>query len=859
MLNFSCRDITVSGIQYPESSYRFNRLYPNSPEVNIIIVTLRTARCARFVDACAAVGAGQRFNLYWALNRLRSDAKDEAQQRSLSHVGNSAEKVTLIDESTVDYSNRQQKNSPVASVSATVHDDAGNKARKERQIGESDDEQEIGPNQSTLSVQSGISVRDSSILAEFAERGASRDNSEGSAVPKSRFQSGDGNEHNKSQVGSDMRRLTERRVAIGILLILVCTVLFTYVESTTTQIRTMVVLHTQTKTSSYIDRSLHAAISSSIPTLYEYRPAIDSNTYYPNPDVNGTNLTPRNIINITITDPRGTSVGLFDNSRSVKRESMVEIFATIFVILSWFAGVVSFTNPVVMLVITPVEQMVRLLRMLTLDPLGYQSTPEFQKFLRDEDAISENTGWSRDVLKGMETAFLKSTILRIGSLLKVGFGSAGVQIIQSNLESGQNQNMLTLNSQGTTVSCIFLFCDIRQFTDATEQLQEEVFVFTNRIAEVVHSICNSYGGAANKNVGDAFLLTWSLDEKGRSGENRPLKARNSQADKALLSVIKICIALAHDDFFLGPLSKAAVGRLRTKMKDRAGPIVQIGFGLHAGKAVQGAIGSQRKIDATYVAESVELAEFLESSTKKYKVNMAMSGEFHKLLHSRTRDRCRHIDRTPLHDQGDESYEEMDGFLDIFTFDMDVDALQRSYATPKTMKNGETDDLRSATFVYRKKRRESIRNRRKSYAPKRIMVTGDVVDSDPSEDNENTPAPLPPPSLASILDTTNEHEIGIYIKPPELVLPSGPAPYSQSVWSSPEMKKMRQKYTQDPIFFENYRLGLEAFYGKKWDDAEICFRGILETLDDGPSKYFLKQIEDNKGTPPEGFSSYRISD
>jgi hypothetical protein len=213
----------------------------------------------------------------------------------------------------------------------------------------------------------------------------------------------------------------------------------------------------------------------------------------------------------------------------------------------------------------------------------------------------------------------------------------------------------------------------------------------------------------------------------------------------------------------------------------------------------------------------------------------------------------------LHDQGDESYEEMDGFLDIFTFDMDVDALQRSYATPKTMKNGETDDLRSATFVYRKKRRESIRNRRKSYAPKRIMVTGDVVDSDPSEDNENTPAPLPPPSLASILDTTNEHEIGIYIKPPELVLPSGPAPYSQSVWSSPEMKKMRQKYTQDPIFFENYRLGLEAFYGKKWDDAEICFRGILETLDDGPSKYFLKQIEDNKGTPPEGFSSYRISD
>lgn len=33
---------------------------------------------------------------------------------------------------------------------------------------------------------------------------------------------------------------------------------------------------------------------------------------------------------------------------------------------------------------------------------------------------------------------------------------------------------------------VFGFCDIRQFTDATECLQEEVMVFVNRIAEIVH-------------------------------------------------------------------------------------------------------------------------------------------------------------------------------------------------------------------------------------------------------------------------------------------------------------------------------------------------------------------------------------
>ena len=87
-----------------------------------------------------------------------------------------------------------------------------------------------------------------------------------------------------------------------------------------------------------------------------------------------------------------------------------------------------------------------------------------------------------------------STILRIGSLMKVGFGSAGVEIIRKSLEKGQSRNMLLLSSQGTSVSCIFLFCDIRNFTDATECLQEEVFVFTNRIAAVVHSHCAAYGG-----------------------------------------------------------------------------------------------------------------------------------------------------------------------------------------------------------------------------------------------------------------------------------------------------------------------------------------------------------------------------
>lgn len=145
-----------------------------------------------------------------------------------------------------------------------------------------------------------------------------------------------------------------------------------------------------------------------------------------------------------------------------------------------------------------------------------------------------------------------------------------------------------------------------------------MFVFTNKIAAVVHSICHSYGGSANKNIGDAFLVSWLLDDRPPDDEDNDdpmacqgLYANNNQADKALLSVVKISIALYHDSYFVEGMSDEKKSRLFTKFSDRPGPLVQMGFGLHAGKAVQGAIGSTKKLDATYISESVERAEFLE--------------------------------------------------------------------------------------------------------------------------------------------------------------------------------------------------------------------------------------------------------
>lgn len=55
-------------------------------------------------------------------------------------------------------------------------------------------------------------------------------------------------------------------------------------------------------------------------------------------------------------------------------------------------------------------------------------------------------------------------------------------------------------------TAVFGFCDIRRFTDTTEVLQEGVMEFVNTIAHLVHGAVAAHGGAANKNIGDAFLL-----------------------------------------------------------------------------------------------------------------------------------------------------------------------------------------------------------------------------------------------------------------------------------------------------------------------------------------------------------------
>lgn len=110
------------------------------------------------------------------------------------------------------------------------------------------------------------------------------------------------------------------------------------------------------------------------------------------------------------------------------------------------------------------------------------------------------------------------------------------------------------------------------------------------------------------------------------------------ADNALASFIIIQAALKRS------VRLARYSR-REDLAERLGPdfTVQMGFGLHVGWAIEGAIGSEYKIDASYLSPNVNMASRLEAATKQFGVSILMSDSFANCLSAEVKARVRQID------------------------------------------------------------------------------------------------------------------------------------------------------------------------------------------------------------------------
>jgi class 3 adenylate cyclase len=329
-----------------------------------------------------------------------------------------------------------------------------------------------------------------------------------------------------------------------------------------------------------------------------------------------------------------------------KLSGILSIIKTLLICILLTVAAILFESDTKVLVLEPLEVMIEIVENVAKDPINAKNIDTVQKGVKTE--ISKFTD-KRQKIRGQqadkyEVKIIQSAILKISALLAIGFGEAGGAIITENITSQQDLNAMLA---GKKKMAIFGFCDIRNFAAINEILQEKTMVFVNEISDIVHSSVDRYFGAANKNIGDAFLVVWKFANNKNANKDTRIqldkkfgdKSINCQcmADMAVLAYLKIISRINRDRRILAYMEDPGIKEKLPYYK------VNMGFGLHLGWAIEGAVGSSFKIDASYLSPNVNMAARLEAATRQYGVSLLISGQLYDFVSEDIKNICRLID------------------------------------------------------------------------------------------------------------------------------------------------------------------------------------------------------------------------
>lgn len=110
----------------------------------------------------------------------------------------------------------------------------------------------------------------------------------------------------------------------------------------------------------------------------------------------------------------------------------------------------------------------------------------------------------------LETTMLLGILLKIGGLLRVGFGETGASIITSQLNDRRELDPL---SPGRCTQGVFVYFAIPELPKIAARLHEALPLFLNRLAAVVHGVTVQHGGEVCANDAHGFLLLWRLPDE----------------------------------------------------------------------------------------------------------------------------------------------------------------------------------------------------------------------------------------------------------------------------------------------------------------------------------------------------------
>ena len=411
---------------------------------------------------------------------------------------------------------------------------------------------------------------------------------------------------------------------------------------------------------------------------------------------------------------------VFSLRKETKLGSLLNLFQTIFVCVALTFSSILFENDANNLVLQPLEIMIEIVEKVAKDPIGAKNIDELQDGIKaeieniNEENHNKNNKNNNNLVNNhnpnikrrstgstfkhdnsnddnYEVTVIKSAIIKISALLAIGFGDAGGEIIAKNLSNNQDLNP---RLKGKKKTAIFGFCDIRQFEEINLALEEKTILFINKIAEIVHSSVDRFKGSTNKNIGESFLNVWKFYNEIKLNEGKPnekiikkdnlleIDPVNPQigiiADCSVLACLRIILKINKN---LDILSYRQNENILKKIPNFK---VNMGFGLHMGYGIEGAVGSTYKIDASYLSPNVNIAARLETATRQFKLSILISGVLYDLFTDDMKNICRYVDKVTV--KGSELP------LDLYTIDLNLNVSRQKESKILIVSNKEKRNI-----------------------------------------------------------------------------------------------------------------------------------------------------------------------
>jgi class 3 adenylate cyclase len=146
--------------------------------------------------------------------------------------------------------------------------------------------------------------------------------------------------------------------------------------------------------------------------------------------------------------------------------------------------------------------------------------------------------------------------------------------------------------EGENRSVSVLFCDIREFTNFSENhTPQEIVTLLNDFFPIVVQSAQNHNGMVNKFGGDSTLIVYGA----------PREVEDS-AYQAVLTALEI---------------RAAIKELNLRLEEQGKLPLRVGVGINTGVALAGAIGSNERQEYTVIGRTVNLAARIDGLNKQF--------------------------------------------------------------------------------------------------------------------------------------------------------------------------------------------------------------------------------------------------